>query len=167
MRPVLFAVLAALAAPALAQTPPPAAPQPDILTGSNAQAMALLAKAKSELRPGTAMAPAQPLVRAGPFRAVVEYRGAPTPASTHETEGELLNILSGSGTIIIGGKLNEEKRTNPTNLSGTGITGGKTFTLTPGDYVFIPANTAHYFATVGPQGLGVVTHKVPIAAPAK
>jgi mannose-6-phosphate isomerase-like protein (cupin superfamily) len=164
MRPVLLAVFAAaLAAQAFAQ-PPPAAPQPDILTGSSAQAMALLAKAKSELKPGTAMAPAQPLLRAGLFRAVVEYRGAPTPASTHEVEGEVLNILSGSGTIIIGGKLNDEKRTNPTNLSGTGITGGETFILSPGDYVFIPANTPHYFATVGPHGLGVVTHKVPIAA---
>lgn len=170
MRPTLFAAAltgALLAAGSvLAQTPAPAAPPADILFTPSAQAMALLAKAKSELKAPATMAPAQPLLRGPGMRAVVEYRSAPTPASVHETQGEFFYVLDGSGSLTVGGTMTAPTRTNPTNLNGAGITGGETRTLAKGDFVFVPAGVAHYFASVGPNGIGVVTLKVDASKPA-
>lgn len=167
LRYVLTAALAAAALPALAQTPAPpsapaaAAPQPDILYAGADQAMALLAKAKAERKEGQAMAPAQPLVRLPGYRAIVEYRASPTPASLHKTNNELIQVIDGSGTLIVGGTLNEPRDTNPANQQGTGVTGGQTYTLAKGTYVFVPAGAAHYFSTIGPAGLGIITLYVP------
>jgi mannose-6-phosphate isomerase-like protein (cupin superfamily) len=174
LRPVLTtalsAALTAAALPALAQapaSPAPAAPaaapapQPDIIYAAADQAMALLAKAKAERKEGQAMAPAQPLVRIPGYRAIVEYRASPTPASLHKTNNELIQVIDGSGTLIVGGTLNEARDTNPANQQGTGVTGGQTYTLAKGAYVFVPAGTAHSFATIGPAGLGIVTLYVP------
>jgi hypothetical protein len=44
-----------------------------------------------------------------------------------------------------GGKLVGEKRTNASNLSGTGIEGGTPQRISKGDYTFVPENTPHSF----------------------
>lgn len=167
LRHILTAAVAAAALPALAQAPaasaptPAAAPQPDIVYAGVDQAMTLLAKAKAERKEGQAMAPTQPLVRIPGYRAIVEYRASPTPASLHRTNNELIEVIDGSGTLIVGGTLNDARDTNPANQQGSGVTGGRTYTLAKGAYVFVPAGTPHYFATVGPAGLGIVTVYMP------
>jgi quercetin dioxygenase-like cupin family protein len=46
---------------------------------------------------------------------------------------------------VTGGKLREERRTNPENLSGTGIDGGQRQRIAKGDFVMVPENTPHWF----------------------
>ena len=46
------------------------------------------------------------------------------PASVHEKEAELFYVIDGSGTLVTGGKLVGETRTNADNLAGTAIEGG-------------------------------------------
>src|SRR5882762_1607684 len=109
------------------------APQEPVLYASPADVAAAAARSKA-----AASLSAQVLVALPPLRVVVEYRGKPTPASIHEKNNELINIIDGSGTLIMGGTLNDEKRRDATNMTGTGITGGRSYALAKGGYVFIP-----------------------------
>src|ERR1700684_1007813 len=101
------------------------APQPDKTFASAADVEAMGAKAKNERKPDQANL-IQPLVRLAPYTVNLEYRveGIDTPATVHEKEAELILVVDGAGTFTTGGKLAGEKRTNPSNLSGTTINGG-------------------------------------------
>ena len=150
---VLAAVLAALTPPAMAQMP-----QGPVLYASPDDVAAAAARSKA-----SPTLKAEVVVALPPLRVAVEYRGKPTPASVHETNNELVNVLSGSGTMIVGGTLNDEKRRDATNMTGTGISGGRNYELVKGSYIFIPAGMPHYFASVGNDGLLISTIYVPAA----
>jgi mannose-6-phosphate isomerase-like protein (cupin superfamily) len=150
MRQFLAVALCAMTLPALGQT---ATPNLYISSGDVAAA---LAKAKSL----PAMAP-QPLVSVPPYRALLEYRANPTPASIHEKMDELISVVAGSGIMVVGGTLKNQARRNETNLTGSGIDGGKTYALEQGSFLFVPAGMAHHFASVGADGLTIMTLYVP------
>ena len=46
------------------------------------------------------------------------------------------------------GKLVNEKRTNPTNLTGTAIEGGTPRNIAKGDFILVPENTPHWFSPI-------------------
>src|SRR5580698_5416240 len=121
---LLFFVSAFVSATvALAQTPP--APK---LFAAAGDVTALIAKAKAERKPDQANF-SQPIVRLAPYNANLEYRvgSEVAPASLHETDAELFYVVEGTGTMVTGGKLVDEKRTNAANLSGTKIEGGESW----------------------------------------
>jgi mannose-6-phosphate isomerase-like protein (cupin superfamily) len=138
-------LLAALAQQPAAQNPA-AAPK---LFASSADVTAMMAKAKSERKPDQPNF-AQPIVRQAPYTANLEYRvGSVTaPASVHEREAEMFYVVEGTGTLVTGGKLRDEKRTNAENLSGTAIDGGTPRRLAKGDWVMVPEKTAHWFTQI-------------------
>ena len=113
-------VLTLLAAAAVAQQPPPAMKT----FTSSAEITALIAKAKSE-RKGDAPLVAERILSLAPYNANLEYRGAVGPAAVHEKEAEMFYVIDGSATLVTGGKLVNESRTNPENLTGTAIENGK------------------------------------------
>jgi len=45
----------------------------------------------------------------------------------------LFYVIDGAGTLVTGGKLIDEKRTNAENLSGSGIEGGVSKRVAKGD----------------------------------
>ena len=106
---------ATLAQQSAGQNPPPAAK----LFAGSADVTAMIAKAKSERKPDQANF-IQPIVRLAPYNANLEYRvaGVNAPASVHEREAEMFYVVEGSGTLVTGGTLREEKRANAENLSG-------------------------------------------------
>jgi len=57
-------------------------------------------------------------------------------------------VIDGSATLVTGGKLKDEKRTNAENLTGTGIEGGNPQAITKGDFVIVPENTPHWFSAI-------------------
>ena len=122
------------------------AQQPEKTFTSAADVDAMIAKAKKERKPDQANF-IQPLLMLAPYAVNLEYRveGIDTPATVHEKEAELIHVLEGAGTLTIGGKLVGEKRTNATNLSGTGVEGGTPRRISTGDYIFVPENTPHAF----------------------
>jgi mannose-6-phosphate isomerase-like protein (cupin superfamily) len=126
----------------------PAAPAPKLAV-SSADVAAMVARAKTERKPDQANF-IQALVQLAPYTVNLEYRvgGVDAPASVHEREAELFYVLDGSGTMVTGGKLREEKRTNAENLTGVGIEGGTTRRVAKGDYVMVPENTPHWFSQV-------------------
>ena len=52
-------------------------------------------------------------------------------------------VQAGGATMILGGKVDEPRETGPGETRGSGVTGGKSFAMRPGDYVYIPAKTVH------------------------
>ncbi len=72
----------------------------------------------------------------------------PAPASTHDKDAEMFYVIEGAGTVVTGGTLENERRTNPDNASGTGIAGGTRRRLGPGDFVLVPEKTPHWFTEI-------------------
>lgn len=90
----------------------------------------------------------QPILQLAPYRVNLEYRPVVGPASIHEKEAELFYVIDGAGTLVTGGKLANEKRTNEANLTGTAIEGGTAQAVSKGDFFFVPENTAHWFSEI-------------------
>jgi mannose-6-phosphate isomerase-like protein (cupin superfamily) len=57
-------------------------------------------------------------------------------------------VIDGSATLVTGGKLTEEKRTNAENLTGSGIEGGTPRPVAKGDFIIVPENTPHWFSAI-------------------
>ena len=126
-----------------AQQPAP----PTKTYSSAADVAALLAKAKADHKDGQPTV-VEHILQLAPYGANLEYRTAVGPAAVHEKEAEMFYVLDGSATLITGGKLANEKRTNAENLTGTGIEGGKSQAVAKGDVVIVPENTPHWFSAI-------------------
>jgi mannose-6-phosphate isomerase-like protein (cupin superfamily) len=127
-------------APLLAQQPA----EKTFTSASDVSAM--IAKAKAERKPDQPNF-VQPLLLANPYRVNLEYRvaGVDSNPNVHETEAEIFYVVEGGGTLTTGGKLRDEKRVNPTNLTGTAIDGGTPHKIAKGDFFLVPENTPHWF----------------------
>jgi len=147
---VFFTVLTMLSSVAFAQQPPaPGAAPAAKLFASSADVTAMMVKAKSERKPDQPNF-IQPIVQLAPYNANLEYRvaGVKAPASVHEREAEMFYVVEGSGTLVTGGTLREEKRTNAENLTGSGIEGGTPRHIAKGDWVMVPEKTPHWFSQI-------------------
>ena len=148
MRAVMIGLALALVSGSVAaQQPAPGAAQALKTFASSADVAALAAKAKAERKEGQALV-AQSILRLAPYNVSLEYRTAVANAAVHETEAELFLVIDGSATIVTGGKLTDEKRTNAENLSGSGIQNGKSQHIAKGDFVMVPEGTPHWFSAI-------------------
>jgi mannose-6-phosphate isomerase-like protein (cupin superfamily) len=142
---LFFAALALTAVAATAQQK--GAPPPPKMFTTSAEIQDLIAKSKSQRKEGQATV-TQRILSLAPYNANLEYRGSVGPAAVHEKEAEMFYVIDGSATMITGGKLTEESRTNPENLSGTGITGGDSRNIAKGDFIIVPEGTPHWFSQI-------------------
>lgn len=115
---------------------------------SAADVQALLAKAKAERKEGQVMV-AEHILSLAPYTANLEYRPLDGAVAVHEKEAEMVYVIDGGGTLITGGTVVGEKRTNAANLSGTAIDGGTMRTIAKGDFAIIPEGTPHQFKPAG------------------
>lgn len=122
-------------------------PRPPKLFTTSAEVQDLIAKSKSQHKEGQALV-TQRILSLAPYNANLEYRTSVGPAAVHEKEAEMFYVIEGSATMVTGGKLTEEKRTNAANLTGTGITGGETRNIAKGDFVIVPEDTPHWFSQI-------------------
>ena len=153
-----FTILATLAASgASAQQ---AAPPATSAFMSDKEIMALVDKAKAD-RKGDAPVTAEPILSLAPYRAQLEYRPGNAPAAVHEKDAELMVVLQGTGSIITGGKLVDEKRVNANNLTGPSIADGTDHQVVKGDMILIPANTPHQVIAGGGAPIVLMTMHVP------
>jgi mannose-6-phosphate isomerase-like protein (cupin superfamily) len=113
---------------------------------SSAEVQKLIAHAR-EIRKAEPLI-AQPILSLAPYRASLEYRASTGPAAVHEKEAEMFYVIEGAATLTTGGKLKEETRTNPTNLSGTGIDGGDSRPVAKGDFFIVPEGAPHQFTDI-------------------
>jgi len=155
---VAFTFVAAISSSAaLAQS---AAPAPATVFMNNKDIMALVDKAKAD-RKGEAPVTAEPILLLAPYRAQLEYRPVGGPAAVHEKDAELMVVLDGTGNILTGGKLVDEKRVNANNLSGPSIADGTPHNVVKGDMILIPANTPHQVIPSGGAPIVLMTMHVP------
>src|SRR5262245_2539644 len=103
---------------AFAQQPPASAASSRTYV-SAADVTALIAKAKADRKDQPLIA--QSLIQLAPYNVSLEYRASVGNAAVHETEAELFYVVDGSATLVTGGKLTGESRTNAENLTGNGI----------------------------------------------
>jgi mannose-6-phosphate isomerase-like protein (cupin superfamily) len=123
------------------------AAQPTKTFSSAADVQALIAKAKSERKDGQPMV-AERILQLAPYNANLEYRASVGPAAIHEKEAEMFYVIDGTATMVTGGKLANEKRTNPENLSGTGIEGGESRDVAKGDFIIVAEGVPHWFSKI-------------------
>ena len=136
------------ASAAFAQQPPaPAAAAASRTMVSASDVTALIAKAKAERKDNQALL-AQSMIQLAPYNVSLEYRAAVANAAVHETEAELFYVIDGSATLVTGGKLTNENRTNAANLSGSGIEGGVSRRIAKGDFIMVPEGTPHWFSAI-------------------
>src|SRR5580692_2179865 len=88
---------------------------------SAADIAAMAAKAKGQNDTKAQATIVQTLLSLAPYKANLEYRASVGTAAVHEKEAELFYVIDGSGTLVTGGKLVDEKRTDATNLGGSAI----------------------------------------------
>jgi mannose-6-phosphate isomerase-like protein (cupin superfamily) len=81
-----------------------------------------------------------------------------SPAAVHEKDAELMVVLEGTGDIVTGGKLVNEKRSNANNLSGSSISDGNTQAVVKGDMIIVPANTPHQVIPKGGAPIVLMYH---------
>ena len=145
-----LAALALVASPVLAQPPqrvPEGAAVAEAKTYTSSQELQRLIAHAREIHKAEPTI-IQPLLSLAPYRANLEYRTATGPAAVHEKEAELFYVIEGSGTLTTGGKLKEEKRSNPTNLSGSGIDGGQSRAVSKGDFLIVPEGSPHQYTDI-------------------
>jgi len=136
------------ASAAFAQQPPaPAAAAASRTMVSASDVTALIAKAKAERKDNQALL-AQSMIQLAPYNVSLEYRAAVANAAVHETEAELFYVIDGSATLVTGGKLTNESRTNAANLSGSGIEGGVSRRVAKGDFIMVPEGVPHWFSAI-------------------
>src|SRR5215470_8693515 len=100
------------------------------------------------------------MLQLGTYNVNMEHRVMGQAAAVHEKEAELFYVIEGAGTIVTGGKLVEEKRTNEANLSGTSIQGRISKKITKGDWIMVPEGVPHQIPNVD-GALTVMSFQLP------
>jgi len=132
-----------------AQPPATARARPPVtrLFASSGNVDSMIAKAKRDHKPGQA-AVIEPLLHLAPYNANLEYRTAVGPAAVHIHQNEFFYVISGSGTLVTGGKLRHAVKTNAENIRGDSIEGGTSTPVAKGDFIVVPQNTPHWFSAI-------------------
>jgi mannose-6-phosphate isomerase-like protein (cupin superfamily) len=102
----------------------------------------------------------QQMLKLGPYNVNMEHRVMGQAAAVHEKEAEFFYVIEGSGTMVTGGKLVEEKRTNEANLTGSSIQGGVSKKISKGDWIMVPEGVPHQIPNVD-AALTVMTLHLP------
>jgi mannose-6-phosphate isomerase-like protein (cupin superfamily) len=157
-RILLAATLLCAAMPAFGQTP-----APPKLFASAAEVQRAMAKAKADHK-GDDTNTVEVLATVGPYPVQLEYRTGATAPSVHKVQAELIYVVDGGCTMIMGGTLVNPKAGTGTNLSGTAITGGAPRKLAKGDYILVPPGTPHWVTDVQGGRFVSVTLHMPMTA---
>jgi len=71
------------------------------------------------------------------------HREGDGEAEVHETQVDVVTVISGAGTLVVGGTTVEPRTTAPGEIRGKSITGGTSHPMAPGDVFHIPAKVPH------------------------
>jgi mannose-6-phosphate isomerase-like protein (cupin superfamily) len=64
-------------------------------------------------------------------------------AETHDKQVDVVTVVSGQGTLVVGGTMVNGKTTAPGEIRGKSITGGSNYPMAAGDVFHIPAGVPH------------------------
>jgi glc operon protein GlcG len=104
-----------------------------------------------------AFAKGMPLIEVENYKVHASHREGPGMAEVHERDTDIVYVLDGSATLVLGGEVVEGKSTAPEEIRGASIRGGGTRLITKGDVIIIPNGVPHWFKEVpGPINYYVV-----------
>src|SRR5262249_51877837 len=92
--------------------------------------------------------------------AFVAFRNGSGEAELHEKLADLIIVHSGSGTVLIGGKMIEGKPSAPDEVRGKSIEGGKRYPIQAGDTLYVPPGVAHQFLMEPGQSFTAMVVKI-------
>jgi hypothetical protein len=95
-----------------------------------------------------AFAKGVPMVEVGDYKIHASRREGPGMAEVHTRDTDIAYVLEGAATLVTGGTPTDLQPTAAEELRGTGIVGGKTQKLAPGDVIIIPNGVPHWFKEV-------------------
>ena len=83
------------------------------------------------------------------LRVAVQHEKNKTGAAAelHDASDDVYYVLDGSAMLVLGGKLDAPKETEPGEWRSPRILAGKTFEITKGDLVIVPRGTPHQRST--------------------
>ncbi len=79
----------------------------------------------------------------GVDHALMIHRKASGVAELHRTEADVMVIVSGTGTLVVGGSMPGSKNTAPGEVRAPAVVGGMSQKIGPGDILHIPPKTPH------------------------
>lgn len=104
-----------------------------------------------------AFAEGRPLVEVANYKIHASRRVAAGEAEVHAADTDVIYVLSGTATLVTGGRVVGGRELAPEEIRGTAIAGGETRTLSVGDVLVVPNGTPHWFKAVpGPMTYYVV-----------
>ena len=90
----------------------------------------------------------EPILETNSFKVDASRRDTPGLAEVHLYETDVIRVLKGSSTFIVGGTVIDPRETAFGEIRGTGISGGTSYALKPGDVIVVPPHTPHWFKDV-------------------
>jgi mannose-6-phosphate isomerase-like protein (cupin superfamily) len=94
---------------------------------------------------------------------ILEDSAVENAPEVHRHEGDLWQCVEGAVTFVVNGELvgatgrvREDGSPNPDELVGERIEGGTTYTLGPGDWLWIPPGVPHQHTAVGTARLVII-----------
>jgi mannose-6-phosphate isomerase-like protein (cupin superfamily) len=75
--------------------------------------------------------------------AMITSRDKSGEAEAHANWADHIFVQKGGATMILGGTIEQPREVGPGETRGSGVSGGKSFAMHPGDYVYVPVNIAH------------------------
>src|SRR5437667_11718164 len=126
-----------------AQRKPSEATRPFVVMSSQS-----LDDLKQKLQPGNK---AEELIDSAgmQLRVAIQHERNKTGAAAelHDASDDVYYVLDGGATLVLGGKLDAPKETEPGEWRSARIIGGKTFEITKDDLVIVPRGTPHQRST--------------------
>lgn len=96
----------------------------------------------------TAFSKGAPILQTNSYKVHASRRDTPGLAEVHLYETDVIYVLKGSSTLIVGGTVIDPKDTAFGEIRGKGIAGGISYGLKAGDVIVVPPHTPHWFKDV-------------------
>ena len=98
-----------------------------------------------------------PLVEVEGYKIHASRREGPGAVEVHTRDTDIMYVLEGTATLVLGGEMVDGKTIAPEEIRGSSIRNGQVRTVVKGDVLVIPYNTPHWFQKVpGPMTYYVV-----------
>lgn len=82
------------------------------------------------------------------YKIITGRRVEPGQVEVHEHDTDIINVIEGAATIVVGGSGRDMKIEKPGELRGQSINNGTTYHLVKGDVIVIPKRIPHWFTEV-------------------